>query len=356
MSSPAAADGAPAASGAAAGSSSLDSGTTPAQPQKRKADGEVPASKKPKSVIPRAVLKNKALDAVRESDSQQDGDESQPQTPGAIARADAARKKWRHGIDMLKRYKEEFGTARVPQSYDSPSYPGLGRWIATQRRGYRNEIIRQTGGRVTGGGRITPQQISELESLGFVFKKASANARPWPEMLESLKQFKEEYGSVLVPQSVDTPKYPKLGSWVCTQRNARRYEQQRANEEVPRGGARISEAQIKILDDLGFAWAPIRGIDIPPEAVRKLGRQCQLKLEQKRGKSKSKKKSKQGQNKGKARDKENGSKAAVAEKTDADKTKRKRKKKSRRQTYEDEFLMEDERALLMADDLRLNRR
>ena len=56
---------------------------------------------------------------------------------------------WDNRFESLRAYVREHKTALVPQSTDTPDYPGLGRWVQKQRMHYRQQ---QQDKKTTGGG------------------------------------------------------------------------------------------------------------------------------------------------------------------------------------------------------------
>jgi hypothetical protein len=75
---------------------------------------------------------------------------------------------WDRRFEILERFIEEQGTARVPQRCNTAKYPGLGDWVMRQRYAYRIEqrLARNlpTPRKLK---RISAERIAKLNSVGF---------------------------------------------------------------------------------------------------------------------------------------------------------------------------------------------
>jgi glycerol-3-phosphate cytidylyltransferase-like family protein len=136
---------------------------------------------------------------------------------------------WNVTFDRLKKYKEKYGNADVPQNFnDDVASPKLGIWVMTQRRRYEEYIV------------DFPERIEMLNSIGFNWEVYSLD---WNVTFGRLKKYKEKYGNADVPQNFnDDVASPKLGMWVMTQR--RRYEEYIV--DFPE--------RIEMLNSIGFNW------------------------------------------------------------------------------------------------------
>ncbi|MEG8184675.1 helicase, partial [Nocardia terpenica] len=65
---------------------------------------------------------------------------------------------WDKAIAALTAYKQERGTADVPQKYITADGFHLGNWLHTRRRQYRN-------------GTLAPERATQLEALGVTFTR-----------------------------------------------------------------------------------------------------------------------------------------------------------------------------------------
>ena len=77
-----------------------------------------------------------------------------------------------------------------------------------------------------------------------------------------LKDFEQWEGHTRVPYSLDSDRYPKLGLWVRTQREAYRNMRRIAKGTKPRTHVRMTKEHIMILESIGFEWE-VLGKPIP---------------------------------------------------------------------------------------------
>ena len=132
---------------------------------------------------------------------------------------------WTQGLEDLLAYKAEHGDVLVPRLYQTVGGHNLGFWVNHQREAKSQ-------------GKLTPEQIEQLEGLGFVWDVWN---QWWVQGFEELLAYKDEHGDVLVPCRYETIGEFKLGRWVGSQRFAK-----------SRG--KLSPEQIDRLDRLGFVW------------------------------------------------------------------------------------------------------
>ncbi len=140
-------------------------------------------------------------------------------------------KTWEDYYELLKEYKEEHGNIDVPNFYEKNGMK-LGKWLSTQRQAYK-------GNRRS---RITQNQIKLLEELGIRWNPYD---QKWNDYYELLKEYQEEHGNIDVPNFYEKNGM-KLGKWLSTQRQA--YKGNRRS--------RITQNQIKLLEELGIRWNP----------------------------------------------------------------------------------------------------
>jgi hypothetical protein len=128
---------------------------------------------------------------------------------------------WEEMYIELKKYKNNYGDALVPQRYKDNLK--LGRWVVKQRTQYkRNEL--------------SDERIHHLNEIGFVW---DANEAAWEKMYVELKKYKRQNSDTLVPKQYD--KNPQLGFWVDTQR-----QQYKRNQ--------LSAERIHRLNEVAFVW------------------------------------------------------------------------------------------------------
>lgn len=128
---------------------------------------------------------------------------------------------WEEMFLTLCKFKEQKGHCNVPQLY--PDNQKLGTWAAVQRRNFSKNTL-------------TKEQISKLESIGFIW---DPNNSAWEEMFEALCKFQEVTGHCMVPK--EYPENPKLGSWVAKQRSLFNKDQ-------------LQKDRIEKLENIGFSW------------------------------------------------------------------------------------------------------
>jgi len=142
--------------------------------------------------------------------------------------------KWNNMFDKLLEYKKANNHTLVPQCYHDD--PRLGRWVHYQRVEYW--IYQQTG-----TGKITPERIGRLESIGFEWDPQKAQ---WNILFDRLVKFKEEVGHCKVPKGYS--KDTELANWVRNQRL------EQANLKKGKKSRMTTERYDK-LTSLGFRWS-----------------------------------------------------------------------------------------------------
>ena len=135
---------------------------------------------------------------------------------------DISESQWKTMLETLKEYKEEQGDCNVPSSYLKNK--SLATWVMNQRADY-NE------------GTLSKDRIKHLTNIGFKWR--FKQRLPWEERFTALEEYKKTYGNCNVPYPYTENK--QLSSWVQGQR--KNYKD-----------GRLSEEQIKRLEDIGFVW------------------------------------------------------------------------------------------------------
>ena len=159
------------------------------------------------------------------------GDKAVATTKNKFTRSHSA---WEEKYKLLLHYYQTHGHTLVPTND-----PTLGRWVQRQRAQYKKGIMPES-------------RINSLSSLKFIFdvhqyersKKATTEMdikndrkwrkRPWEERYEEQEKWHSKYGHSNVPL-----KFGSLGGWVQYQRRSK---------------AKLSDHQLKKLDDLGFIF------------------------------------------------------------------------------------------------------
>ncbi|MBO5141676.1 MAG: helicase associated domain-containing protein, partial [Clostridia bacterium] len=125
-------------------------------------------------------------------------------------------------LELFKEYKEEHGNLLVPFNYVTADGIYLGRIVDSIRTGNR---------------KTTAEEKNILNELGFVWK--CHDVLSFDEVLERLKDYKEEYGNLLVPKKYVTTDGTKLGGIV---------------QRIRRGKRKTTVEEKAKLDELGFVW------------------------------------------------------------------------------------------------------
>jgi hypothetical protein len=139
--------------------------------------------------------------------------------PGHVT--DFIEARWARNVGALAAFKKKHGHCRVPDKHNRIRR-GLGVWVANVRKDYHD-------------GRLTPERIATLESLGFVW---NCDEDRWRQWMERLRRFKEEFGHVNVPSTYrDRP----LANFIMNVRKRRRQ-------------GKLSKARIRTLNEMGLTW------------------------------------------------------------------------------------------------------
>ena len=141
-------------------------------------------------------------------------------------------------LEDLKAYKTKHGHCNVSQSEEK--YKSLGKWCSDVRRS-RRKLDNNEKPNIN----LSNDQIKSLTQMGFVW---NLNKKiPFNNRLEDLKAYKTQHGHCNVSTSEE--KYKSLGNWCIHVRTSRR---KMDNNEKPH--VNLSNDQIKILTEMGFAW------------------------------------------------------------------------------------------------------
>jgi hypothetical protein len=146
---------------------------------------------------------------------------------------DLQRLSWEYGLSELADYCKIHGNCNVPQQYSENIK--LGTWVNTQRSNYTLHREGKTA-------YMTTFRIQALESLGIEWDCHSA---AWEGRLSELADYRKIYGHCNVPERYS--EYPKLGTWVATQKKYYRLYQQ--GKISP-----ITLSRIQQLESVGLEW------------------------------------------------------------------------------------------------------
>jgi hypothetical protein len=130
---------------------------------------------------------------------------------------------WQSYIRALVNFSRREGHVRVPEGHEESGLK-LFIWIYNIRTRLKK-------------GRLSPEQIKELDSLGFAWDPLTEQ---WETGFDSLKKFRQREGHCLVAQKHIEEGFG-LGNWVSRQRLLMRSRQ-------------LSPDRLKRLQTLGFVW------------------------------------------------------------------------------------------------------
>ena len=127
----------------------------------------------------------------------------------------------------LRRYRELYGSARVPQSYVTPEGRRLGIWLNGVRMDYKR-------------GRLSEERRAQLEALGVVWTPETLRRGRWDRHFARLQAYVSQTGQL--PSAKDlTDDGFQLGEWLSNQRRLGR-------------AGRLSAARRQKLEALGVVW------------------------------------------------------------------------------------------------------
>jgi hypothetical protein len=133
---------------------------------------------------------------------------------------DSVQANWDRFFERLVQYKRQHGDCRVPGQYKMDLQ--LGRWVKHVR------TMRNT---------LSAQERAQLDNLDFCWD--ASEKTDWQVRFEELHRFQKQHGHCLVTK-LHEAQYPRLQSWVATQRQGR---------------GQMDVEQMKRLDGIGFIWA-----------------------------------------------------------------------------------------------------
>ena len=140
---------------------------------------------------------------------------------------------WDLMYQEAKKYRREYGDLNIPRRYITPEGYSLGRWLNIQR------MVR--AGKV--GGRLTQNQIAQLDTLGMRWDNVSDIS--WNLYFEAAREYYIIHGNLSVPSRYVTPGGLKLGIWI---NNLRQYRKSGIRKAL------LTEERIKALNSIGMQW------------------------------------------------------------------------------------------------------
>jgi superfamily II DNA or RNA helicase len=149
--------------------------------------------------------------------------------------------RWYEYFELLKNYKEKYGSTNVKKITKDLGFEKLGFWVQNQRTLYKLN-------------KLSSERITLLEGIGFEWTLIYQDEEIWKQRVKELKEFKKQYGDCQVPQTF--PDNPQLGNWMISVRS--RYRK-----------GKLSPKKIKELESLGFPWKIGKGSYWKVKAKRK---------------------------------------------------------------------------------------
>jgi hypothetical protein len=158
-----------------------------------------------------------------DDDHDDDGDNEEQTGDGQVIR-NGPSKNWERLYNELIKYKEKHGHCRVSRNYRVQ--PGLGVWVNKQRVSFKNN-------------RLSAERYQKLQAIGFTWVARRSNDVQWAYMYEKLKEYKELFGTVAVPQRYKG--HSGLGQWTSGQRKKFK-------------AGKLSEERVRKLREVGFSF------------------------------------------------------------------------------------------------------
>ena len=141
---------------------------------------------------------------------------------------------WMQSYRKLQIYFAENGNSDIPARYEKDQR--LGRWVVEQRIRYDN-------------GKLSDQQIELLENIKINWDPKNT----YPELIESLTEYKKTHGNVHVPQG--KYEYRKIAAKCARARSIYKNGIETIKGDiVARGKGRITKWAIEKLNEIGFEW------------------------------------------------------------------------------------------------------
>lgn len=145
------------------------------------------------------------------------------------------RSNWEGKFEALLEYKEKYGDLNVLRGYVTEDGFALGRWCKSIRNQYKT-------------GEMSREKIERLNEIGFDWSPISAEVpQRWMNAYKLLQRFIEANGPAVPAECVFEGF--KLGQWAIHVRYQYKYK-----DDPEFKKKKLNEAQIKLLEDVGFAF------------------------------------------------------------------------------------------------------
>jgi hypothetical protein len=147
---------------------------------------------------------------------------------------------WTKRYEELVEYYKEHGHTMVSQERET--HKELGNWINNQRKLYKQKIQ----GTLSKRSGFSNERVCLLNELDFVWDPLEND---WTKRYEELVEYYKKHGHSMVPQKSQT--HQELGTWVTRQRELYRH-----NKQGKPGESRMTDACIRLLNEVNFVWDP----------------------------------------------------------------------------------------------------
>ena len=143
--------------------------------------------------------------SCRQGPARGSGDDEVEEDDGISVEYDNDDSKWEERFELLKDFKEKYGSCKVPKRFEED--PQLGLWVADMRQQKKT-------------GELDAERERRLDSVGFVWDFQAEWNKNWEERFYQIKAYKDKWGHCTIPKNV--PSLKQLAQWVRDVRKNRR--------------------------------------------------------------------------------------------------------------------------------------
>jgi len=138
---------------------------------------------------------------------------------------------WERYFEAAKQYFEKHGDLLPSMTFIDENGIDIGRWLRGQRTARKNGDTRNS---------LSDERIARLDEIGMVWDVPDYL---WEEGYAAAVQYHKEHGDLNVPHKYKDKNGYRLGTWINSQREARRCKRET-----------LTEDKIARLDALGIVW------------------------------------------------------------------------------------------------------
>lgn len=131
-------------------------------------------------------------------------------------------------VEAFIRFKEEYGTCKIPCDYVDSNGLQLGNWAYREKRSYRE-------------GKFSEYKVKRLTELGFIWNNYNGQ---WYKQYEKAKSFYEEHGHLSIPTSYTKEHGGTLSSWLNRQKA----------EYLKENHGKLTKDQVELLEALEIEY------------------------------------------------------------------------------------------------------